>query len=294
MQTAAFPIPYCWLNGAIVPAAEAAISVYDHGLLYGDGVFEGLRFYQRTPFRIERHLQRLQDSAAALGITLPYDADALREGISALISRYDGESGYLRLVVTRGPGNLGLNPRNCATPNVFILADQLSMASSEAQEKGLKLIIASVRRTVGAGLDPRVKSLNYLTSILARMEANVAGADEALLLNERGQVAEASAENLFIVRQGRLLTPPTSDGALAGVTRSVIMELAQANNISVSERTLTPYDLYTADECFLTGSGAGILPVAEVDGRPLRTSPGEILQRLRQAFAALIAQECSA
>lgn len=282
------PVPLCWLDGAIVPAAAAKISVLDHGLLYGDGVFEGIRFYRRRPFRLEQHLQRLQLSARATLLNIPLSQAELTAAIEQLVAAFDAEDGYLRLVVTRGVGPLGLDPRPCTQPTVFIIADRTALVDPAARIRGARLIIAATRRLGPDGLDPRIKSLNYLNHVLARIEAAQAGADEAVLLNAAGRVAEGSVENIFIVRDGRLLTPPTTEGALAGVTRELVLELAAQLNVPALEQPLTPYDLFTADECFLTGTGAELVPVRDVDGRPLATCPGPVFQRIDGAFQAAI------
>lgn len=280
----------CWLNGRLMPAAEASISVLDHGLLYGDGVFEGIRFYHRRAFRQTAHLRRLSDSARALALELPMDAASLSAAIDEIIAATPWESGYLRLVVTRGTGALGLDPRSCATPSLFIIADTLRLMP-EQSHRGARLIIAATRRLGTDGLDPRIKSLNYLNPILARLEANHVGADEAIMLNAAGRVAEGTADNVFIVRDQRLLTPPVTEGALDGVTRALVLELARAAGIESAEQPLAPYDLHTADECFLTGTAAELVPVAEIDGRPLRQCPGPVYTELAARFQALIAAE---
>ncbi|MDH4229798.1 MAG: branched-chain-amino-acid transaminase [Nitrospirota bacterium] len=279
----------CWINGRVVPAAEAAVPVMDHGLLYGDGVFEGIRFYNRRVFRLVAHLERLAHSATAIRLDLPMPLAEMNRAVEQTVAAFSGADGYLRLVVTRGAGPLGIDPRGCATPGLFIIADHLSMAGAEARQRGARVIVAATRKTPLDGLDPRIKSLNYLTHILARMEANHAGADEAVLLNREGRVAEGAAQNVFTVRGGTLFTPPTVDGALAGVTRDVVLELAAGAGIPAREASLTRYDLYTADECFLTGTGTGLLPVAEVDGRRLRNCPGPVFRELEKRF-----QECVA
>jgi branched-chain amino acid aminotransferase len=281
----------CWLNGRIVPRAEARVSIFDHGLLYGDGVFEGIRFYNGRPFRLARHLARLQTSARAIRLAIPYDAGMLDAAIGDVIDAFGRPDGYLRLVVTRGEGPLGLDPFSCSRPNVFLIADELSMASDATRRDGARVIIAATRRIPPDCLDPRLKSLNYLNHVLARIEAINAGADEAILLNRAGHVAEGSADNVFIVRDGVLLTPPTSDGALEGVTREVVLELARAAGIEVRESSFAPHDLHTADECFLTGTGAELIPVREVDGRLLRGCPGLTFTVLQTAFHRLVERE---
>lgn len=283
--------PVCWMNGSLTPIKYARLSVFDHGLLYGDGVFEGIRFYRGRAFRLDAHLDRLSRSASALRLAIPYDRAALTEAVHRTVGAFDQPDGYLRLVVTRGEGRLGLDPVSCARANVFIIADELALVSEATREAGARLIVAATRRLAPDGLDPRIKSLNYLNHILARMEATNAGADEAILLNAQGRVAEGTADNIFIVRDGALLTPPPSDGALEGITRAVVLELAAREQIPARETSLAPYDLYTADEAFLTGTGAKLIPVREVDGRSLTHSPGPIFLRLSAAFHDLVERD---
>lgn len=281
MNTAA---PLCWQRGQIVDARAATVSVLDHGLLYGDGVFEGIRFYRRKPFRLDAHLQRLFDSARAIDLAMPFSADDLRGAIVELIAAFDADDGYLRLVVTRGVGPLGLDPAGCREPELFIIASSLQVIDIEKRNAGARVIIAATRRLGADGLDPRIKSLNYLNHILARIEANNAGADEAILLNAAGRIAEGSADNVFIVRRDELLTPPITEGALDGITRGVVIEIARTLGIRFRETPLAPYDLFTADECFLTGTGAELIPVREINGRALQACPGPMFVVLAQAF----------
>ncbi len=280
----------CWLNGEILPAEAARIPVADHGLLYGDGVFEGIRFYGGRPFRLDEHLERLLLSARAIALDIPYTRSELQCAVTDTVAAYGSGDGYLRLVATRGVGPLGLDPRLCARPNVFIIAAPLAMVSEEVRLRGARLIIAATRRLSADGLDPRIKSLNYLNHILARMEASQAGADEAIMLNAAGRVAEGTADNVFVARVGELLTPPPSEGCLEGVTRKVVMELAQQAGIAVREAPLAPYDLYTADECFLTGTGAELIPVASVDGRPMGSCPGPLFRDIDRRFKLHVMQ----
>ena len=282
----------CWLNGELMPAEQAFIPVNDHGLLYGDGVFEGIRFYRRRAFRLQRHLQRLQLSARSIALQIPLSIEKLTAVIERLIDAFADDDGYIRLMVTRGAGPLGLNPKSCTQPNVIAIADQLTMIALDEQQAGARLIVSSVRRLPADGLDPRIKSLNYLNHILAKIEANHAGADEAILLNGQGRVAEGTADNIFIVRNGRLLTPPCSEGALEGITRELVLQLAQTSGIEISEQPLGVYDLYAAEECFLTGTGAELIPVASIDCRSLPSCPGPVFQRVQQAFRRTIAHEC--
>ena len=224
-------------------------------------------------------------------MNIPISMNDLADAIQKTVDSFSGENGYLRIVVTRGAGPLGIDPRHCEKPTVFIIADQLSMVPESTRTQGARLIIASTRRLSPDGLDPRIKSLNYLNHILARIEANHAGADEAILLNAAGRVAEGTADNIFIVHTGRLLTPPVHEGPLEGITRKVILELATKAGIPVSETPLAPYDLYTADECFLTGTGAELIPVSEIDGRNIRHCPGPIYQQLVKTFAEFVCSQ---
>ena len=283
----------CWIDGEIMPAVDARISVFDHGLLYGDGVFEGLRFYHRRVFREQAHLQRLQQSAAAIGLELPCDAPELSAAIAALIEGFEHADGYLRLVVTRGPGSLGIDPRSCAKPVVFIIADELRVMDVSDPRQGVSLHVASVRRMPASCLDPRIKSLNYLNNILARIEANRAGADEALMLNLDGNISEGSVDNLFIASQGRLLTPPLSDGLLAGITRDVVIEVARERGIECSEVSLRLDALYAADECFLTGTGAELIPVRRVGEHEFRAPRNPVTPDIMRAFRERIDLECA-
>lgn len=282
----------CWKNGKMITPEQSVVSIYDHGFLYGDGCFEGLRFYNRNPFRLDRHLKRLRRSLKALDIKIQYSDDDIRKAISECIANSALNDGYLRILVTRGEGDMGLNPQNCRAPNVFIIPALLSLVNDNARREGVRLITSSIRRAVGTGLDPRVKSLNYLHSILARAEANAAGVEEAILLNQFGTVAECSAENIFIVNGGVLFTPPVNDGALEGITREAIIEISHSIGIQISEMSLTQYDLYNADECFICGSGARLIPVKSIDGRPIATCPGNVFNIISIHFQSLIDEEC--
>ena len=278
----------CWMEGKLQPLREARIPVIDHGLLYGDGVFEGIRFYGGQPLLLAEHLRRLRDSARAIALALRWSDEELTGIIGQTIAASGLSDGYIRLLLTRGDGALGIDPRSCAEPRLIVIADELQMVDPQVREQGATLVIASTRRLPPDGLDPRIKSLNYLNHILARIEANQAGADEALLLNAQGRVTEGSADNLFIVRDGRLLTPPTSDGALAGITRALVMDLARELGIEVLEQSLTVFDLYSADECFLTGTAAELIPVRSIDGRAMGDCPGDVYRRLAEEFAGFV------
>jgi len=283
----------CWLNGQIVSKENAVVSVFDHGVLYGDGVFEGIRFYHNRIFRLDAHLKRLEDSAAALLLDIQYSREELVSALNEVVSAYEESDGYIRLVVTRGEGKLGINPFNCKKSTVFIIADRLELIDESKKAAGAKLIVSSVRRIAAVSLEPRIKSLNYLNNIQALMEAKHANADEAIMLNQHGNIAEGSTDNVFVVKDGILKTPPINDGALQGITRGVVIEIAHELAIPCLETSLTPYDIYTADECFLTGTGMELLPVHEMDGRVVKSCPGDMYQKINQAFRALINRETS-
>lgn len=286
----------CWMNNSIVPADQACVSVFDHGLLYGDGIFEGIRFYRGKAFMLEAHLLRLIESAEAIALVLPLTLPEIEQAIVDLIDQFDGDSGYLRLVVTRGVGNLGIDPRKCPQATMFIIADQLSVLHRDDIDDGIRLHIANTRRIPVQCLDPKIKSLNYLNNILARIEANAADMDEALLLNTEGFVSEGSVDNIFIVKDGCLYTPPVSDGLLVGVTRGVILEITRELDIDCLQRSLTVDDLLAADECFLTGTGAELIRVGQIGEQVLpisqQSSQQLILPQIMQAFRHTIDRYC--
>ncbi len=282
----------CWLEGEVLPLEEARIPVLDHGLLYGDGVFEGIRFYRGRPFLLGEHLRRLRRSAKAISLECPWSDLELGGITERVVTAFGEPEGYLRLLITRGEGPLGIDPASCRTPRLIVIAARLQMVDHASRETGVRLITASIRRLPPDGLDPRIKSLNYLNSILARLEANRAGAEEAVLLNANGRVAEGTADNLFLVRDGLLLTPPVTDGALPGITRDLVMELAREGGIATRECSLTSYDLHTAEECFLTGTGTGLVPVREIDCRSLDNCPGPVYRHCADAFLAAIENSC--
>jgi len=282
----------CWFDGSIIPAREARVSVFDHGLLYGDGVFEGIRFYHGKTFMLDAHLERLAASARAIALPLPYDAAATAAAIEALIAHRGGGDGYLRLVVTRGPGALGIDPRKCSRPSMFIIADQLQLLDADEIGAGISLHVAETRRLPAACLDPAIKSLNYLNNVLAKIEANRAGRDEALMLNLDGHVSEGSVDNIFIVSDGIIATPPLGDGLLAGITRAVIIEVAREAGIRVDEKSLTLDDLLAADECFLTGTGAELMPVASIGEHRLPAVDDPLTPVIMREFRKRIAREC--
>ena len=274
-----------WMNGEIIRSEDAKIGVYDHGLLYGDGVFEGIRAYGGQVFKMDRHLDRLYASAQAIRLTIPFTAEQLSQAIYQTMEANSQSDAYVRLVVTRGPGDLGLDPAKSTGPAVFIITDKIALCPEEMYKKGMEIITAKTVRTPAQSLNPQVKSLNYLNNILAKIEACDAGVDEALMLSYDGFVAECTAENIFIVQEQKLLTPPVSAGILEGITRDFVLELAGENGIEAEEKNLLPDDLYGADECFLTGSAAEILPVTKIDGRTVGTGqPGPITKRLIDSF----------
>ncbi len=278
-----------WMDGKLVDKEDAKVSVYDHGLLYGDGVFEGIRAYNGKLFEIETHLTRLFDSAKAIRLTVPLSREQFRTAIEETVRANHFQDCYIRAVVTRGVGYLGLNPNRCDKPCVFIIADLIELYSKEMYEKGLAIITASVIRNHPSALSPRIKSLNYLNNILAKIEAADANVPEAIMLNHEGNVAECTADNIFIVRGGQVQTPTTSDGILEGVTRGVMLKLCRSLSIPFVEKTLQKHDLYIAEECFLTGSGAEVVPVTRIDGRPIGDgAPGAITRKLIEAFRRYI------
>jgi branched-chain amino acid aminotransferase len=277
-----------YVNGRITTRQEATVSVYDHGYLYGDGVFEGIRVYDGRVFKLEEHLDRLYESARHILLEIPLGRDEMRQAILDTVRASGLRDAYVRPVVSRGPGDLGIDPRKCARPTVAIIVDAIQLYPAEAYERGLRLITASVRRPAPDALDGRIKSLNYLNNILARIEANRAGADEALLLTGDGYVCECSADNLFLVARGEVWTPAAHLGLLRGVTRDTVLALAREAGLPAGERVFTLHDVYAADECFLTGTGAEVGPVVEVDGRRIGDGrPGPVTTRLVAAFREL-------
>jgi branched-chain amino acid aminotransferase len=274
-----------WLDGKLVDQNEAKISVYDHGLLYGDGVFEGIRVYAGKVFELKAHLDRLYASAKAIRLEIPISREEFASAIEQTFRANNFTDCYIRAVITRGIGTLGIDPAKCQKSSVFIISDLISVYPKEMYQKGMAVITASVMRNHPNALSPRVKSLNYLNNILARIEANDAGVPEAVMLNHLGNVAECTADNVFIVRDGQVQTPGTADGILEGVTRRVMIALCHDQKIPCVEKSLQRHDLYIADEMFVTGTGAEVMPVTKVDGRIIGTGePGPITQKLTQAF----------
>lgn len=277
-----------YLDGEYVAEEDAKLSVFDHGVLYGDGVFEGIRAYYGRVFRLQAHIDRLYDSARYIGLDPGLTKEEMTRVVIDTCRRNNLSDAYIRLVVTRGKGDLGLDPRNCSRPTVFCIAAAIELYPAELYEKGLDLVTLGTRRTAPDALDPRIKSLNYLNNILAKMEAIRAGAPEGLFLNKEGYVAEATGDNIFIIKNGSLYTPPPHIGLLEGVTRNTIMELAAGAGIPVFERVFTLYEVYNADECFLTGTAAEAIPVVRVDGRPVGNGqPGPITRDLIAMFREL-------
>lgn len=274
-----------YLDGKFVDSADAKVSVFDHGLLYGDGVFEGIRVYGGNVFRLEEHLERLEYSARALMLKLPLTRAEISEATCETCRINGLKDGYIRLVVTRGVGDLGLAPWLCPKPSIFIIASTISLYPKEHYENGLSIVTVPTRRVNPAAMPPTVKSLNYLNNILGKIEARQFGALEAIMLNDQGYVAECTADNIFIVHKGEILTPAASQGALKGVTRSTIFDIARDLGVPIREEDLTRYDIWVADECFLTGTGAEVVPTVKLDGREIGDGrPGPITKRVLEAF----------
>lgn len=277
-----------YIAGKFYDKEDAKISVYDHGLLYGDGVFEGLRAYGGKVFRLNEHLVRLYESAKAIWLQIPMPIDKMAAAVNETLKVNSLSDAYIRLVVTRGAGSLGLDPNKTADPQIIIIADKISMYPQEYYEKGLSIVTASTIRNHPAALSPRIKSLNYLNNILAKIEGLQAGCIEALMLNSKGEVAECTGDNIFLVRHKQLLTPPIDAGILEGVTRDAVMEAARGAGIEVREIPLTRHDVYVAEECFLTGTAAEVIPVVKVDNRTIGNGePGPVTRDLMQRFKAL-------
>jgi branched-chain amino acid aminotransferase len=278
-------MPKVWIDAKLYDKEDAKISVYDHGLLYGDGVFEGIRVYSGRIFKNEQHLRRLWDSAKAIRLTIPYTQQEITAAMYETVKANNFTDCYIRLLVTRGAGYLGLNPNKCPRASAIVIADTIELYPREMYEKGMAVITASVIRNHPNALSPRIKSLNYLNNILAKIEAVDAGVPEAIMLNQEGNVAECTADNIFIVKGGTVYTPTTHDGILEGVTRDVIIDLCRRQNIPCFEKSLQRHDLYIADECFLTGTGAEVVPVTKVDGRPIANGqPGPTTKKIIEAF----------
>ena len=278
-----------YINGEYFSREDAKVSVFDHGLLYGDGIFEGLRIYSGKVFRLQDHLVRLWESARAIALEIPISLEKMTADVNATVVKNGLTDGYIRLIVTRGSGALGLDPYRCSDPQVIIIADTISLYPESFYTDGLELVTAATIRNHPAALNPRIKSLNYLNNILAKMEGLKAGCIEALMLNHKGEVAECTGDNVFIVKRGRLVTPPIDAGILEGITRNVVLELAEQAGITAAEEPITRHDIFVADECFLTGSAAEVIPAVKLDGRSIGNGkPGPITLQLNAAFRKLV------
>jgi branched-chain amino acid aminotransferase len=279
-----------WINGKFFDKQDAKVSVYDHGLLYGDGVFEGIRIYSGKVFKHDEHIERLYESAKAIALTIPIPPAAMKAAVEATVAENKKHDGYIRLVVTRGPGTLGLDPRKC-DPQVIVIVDDISLYPKDLYENGLEIITSSYVRNHPNATNPRVKSLNYLNNILAKIEAIRAGCLEAIMLNHKGEVAECTGDNIFVVKKGVLRTPPSDAGILEGITRNFVIELARSAGIPFAEASLTRHDVYVADEVFLTGSAAEVIAVTKVDDRTIGEGrQGPVTRKLRELFTAAVRQ----
>ncbi len=280
-----------YFNGKFVPKNEARTSIYDHGFLYGDGVFEGIRAYNGRIFRLDGHLDRMYDSAKAIDLKIPLSKEEMKKAIIETLKKNKLEDAYIRPIVSRGDGDLGLDPRKCPKPNVFIITQEWGAMYGDLYEKGLTAITVGVRRNAPEALPPNIKSLNYLNNILAKIEANAKGGDEAIMFDVHGNLSEGSGDNIFVVKNGRIITPPTLNN-LRGITRAAAIELARNEGIEVSEINMGLFDIYTADEVFVTGTAAEIAPITRIDGRLIADGkPGNITKKLMAAFKELTKKE---
>jgi branched-chain amino acid aminotransferase len=278
-----------YINGKYFSRDDAKISVFDHGLLYGDGVFEGMRIYSGKVFRLHEHMVRLYESALAIGLAIPITPEQMSSATKEAVAKNGLSDGYIRLVVTRGAGPLGLDPGRCKDPQVIIIVDTIALYPAEMYEDGLELVTASTIRNHPAALSPRIKSLNYLNNIMAKMEGLRAGCVEAVMLNHKGEVAECTGDNLFIIKNGVLKTPPIDAGILEGITRNAVLDCARGEGIPTEESPMTRHDIFVADECFLTGSAAEVIPATKLDGRTIGSGkPGPITKQLKKRFEALV------
>lgn len=278
-----------WINGELFDKENAKISVFDHGLLYGDGVFEGLRSYSGNVFKLDEHLDRFYESAASILLNVPMDKSDLADAVKSTLAENGIVDGYVRLIITRGSGTLGLDPGTCSNPQIIIIADTIKLYPQEFYDNGLEIITASTIRNHPNALNSRVKSLNYLNNIMGKVEGTQAGCVEALMLNHNGDVAECTADNIFLVKNRIISTPSVDAGILAGITRDTVIEIAQESGYTVRECTLSRHDVYIADECFLTGTAAEIAPIVKVDQRIIGSgAPGEVTKELHAKFHALV------
>ena len=277
-----------YIDGEFLPKAEAKVSVFDHGLLYGDGVFEGIRSYNGRVFKLDEHLERLYDSAKSIMLQIPIPIETMKETVLETLRRNHLSEAYIRLVVTRGVGDLGLDPDKCPKPSIIIIADKIALYPQKFYEDGLEIVTVSIRRNYSEAINPRIKSLNYLNNILAKIEGKQSGAEEVLMLNAEGYVVECSGDNIFWVKNDVIVTPPVHMGILDGVTRNSVIDLARDAGMRVEERVFTRHDLYIADECFLTGTAAEVIPVVKIDRRAIGDGhPGKITEKLIAAFRQL-------
>ena len=284
-----------YLNGELVNQEDAKISVYDHGFLYGDGIFEGIRCYNGSIFRLKEHMDRLWDSAKTLHIEIPITKEEMGKAIYKTLEANNFTDAYIRLVVTRGIGTLGLDAHLCGTPQIVIITNALQLYSADFYEKGIEMVTASTIRMPSDSLNPRVKSLNYLNNIMAKIEGHNAGCEEALMLNHKGDVAECTGDNIFIVRGGKLMTPPIDACILEGITRNAVIEVARNLGLEVLETAFTRHDVYCSSECFLTGSAAELIPVVGIDGRTIGDGkPGPITKKILEAFRKMVKKETTA
>jgi branched-chain amino acid aminotransferase len=278
-----------FIDGQYYDENTAKISVFDHGLLYGDGIFEGIRAYNGRVFKLREHIDRLFYSAKAILLTMPMTHAEVCKAVVETCRENGLREGYIRLVVTRGAGGLGLNPNKCKRPSVIVIADKIQLYPKEYYENGLTIITVPTTRNLHSALNPAIKSLNYLNNILAKIEANNGGCEEAIMLNSEGYIAECTGDNIFLIKGNEMLTPPLSAGALYGITRGVVMDLARSSGLKVSEPNLTRYDVFNADECFLTGTGAEVVPVVKVDGRVIGDGkPGSRTRELVKKYHELV------
>jgi len=278
-----------YLDGNLVPEEAATVSVFDHGLLYGDGIFEGIRLYSGRVFKLEEHISRLYDSARAILLDIPLSPEAMAEAVLTTIRANSLSEGYVRLIVTRGKGSLGLSPKSCPKACVIVIAADIALYDQDKYETGLKLITCPTRRPTPASLSPMIKSLNYLNNVMGKIEAQASGADEGLMLNEQGYVAECTGDNIFVIKDGKAFTPPVSAGMLRGITRDTAIEILKELDIPLSEENLTRYDIFTADECFLTGTAAEVIAAVELDQRTIGDGkPGPLTQRCVERYREIV------